>query len=81
MKIEMRLRFWVEAAMATITSVLLLLTLVWEDWVEEIFGISPDGGNGSFERWLVGALCVLTIALIAMARSEWRRARASMSTV
>ena len=80
MKIEMRLRFWLEVAVATITGVLLVLTLVWEDWVEEIFGISPDGGNGLFERWLVGALCAVAVTLFVMARSEWRRARASMST-
>jgi len=79
MKIQMRLRFWLEAGMATITSVLLILTILWEDWVEEIFGISPDGGNGSFERWMVGALLFITIVLFAMARSEWRRA--SLSTV
>ena len=81
MKIEMRLRFWLETAMATITSILLVITLLWEDWVEEIFGISPDGGNGSFERWFVLALFVVTIALFFMARYEWRRARASMSSV
>lgn len=77
---SMRLRFWLEAAMATITSVLLVMTLIWEDWVEEIFGISPDAGNGSFERWLVGTLIVVTITLFVMVRSEWRRTRASMST-
>jgi hypothetical protein len=79
MKTAIRFRFWLEATMATITGIMLVLTLLWEDWVEAIFGISPDGGSGSFERWLVVALCVATIALFAMARSEWRRARASMS--
>lgn len=81
MKIVMRLRFWLEAGMATITSVLLVITLLWEDWVEEVFGISPDGGDGSLELWIVGTLLVVTIVLFVLARAEWRRARPSVSTV
>lgn len=80
MKTAVRFRFWLEAVMATITGIMLVLTLLWEDWVEVIFRVSPDGGNGSFERWLVVALSVATITLFIMARSEWRRVRASMST-
>lgn len=77
---SIQLRFWLEAALAAITSVLLLLTLAWEDWVERLLGVSPAGGNGSFEGWLVGALCVVTIIMFVIARSEWSRARASSST-
>jgi len=76
----MRLRFWLEVSMATITSFLLVLTLVWEDWIEEIFRVSPDAGSGSLERWIVGTLCVVTIALFVMARYEWRGTRTSLST-
>lgn len=76
----MRLRFWLKVSMATITSFLLVLTLVWEDWIEEVFRVSPDAGNGSWERWIVGTLCVVTIGLFVMARYEWRRTRSSLST-
>ena len=75
----MRLRFWLEAGMATIASVLLVVTLIWDDWVEMLFGRSPDEGNGSFERLIVGTLLVLTIALIVLARNEWHRTRAPIS--
>ena len=81
MKTAMRFRFWLEAGMATITGFLLVLTLLWEDWIEEVFGIAPDAGSGSLERWIVGTLVVVTVALFAMARYEWRRARATVSTV
>jgi hypothetical protein len=80
MKITMRLRFWFEAGMATISSILLVITLLWEDWIEIVFGISPDGGDGSLERWLVGTLLVVTIMLFVMARNEWRRARTTVLT-
>ena len=80
MKTAIRFRFWLETTMATLTGIMLVLTLLWQDWIEEVFNISPDAGSGSFERWLVVALCVVTIALFIMARSEWRRARASLSS-
>lgn len=79
MKIQMRFRFWLEAGIATITSALLVLSLVWEEWIEEIFRVSPDGGNGSLERWIVGSLFVVTIDLFIMARYEWHRTRAAPS--
>lgn len=80
MKTTIQFRFWLETTMATITGMILVLTLLREDWIEAIFRVSPDAGSGSFERWLVVVLSVATIALFVMARSEWRRVRASMST-
>ena len=79
MQTQMRLRFWLEAVLATITSALLLLTLVWDDWAESLFDVSPDGGNGSFERWIVGTLLIATIVLFNLARYEWRRTRSFLS--
>jgi hypothetical protein len=42
---------------------LFVLTLFWADWIEAIFGIDPDGGNGSVEVLVAGAF--LAVALIA----------------
>ena len=80
MKLTIRFRLWLEASMATITSVLLVITLLWEDWIEEVFGVSPDAGSGSLERWIVGTLLVVTVMLFFMARNEWRRARTTALT-
>ena len=48
------------------------------DWVEKIFHVSPDGGNGSFELliYLVLSLAVF-LATTGTARglARWRRAR------
>jgi flagellar biosynthesis/type III secretory pathway M-ring protein FliF/YscJ len=43
------------------------------DWIERLFGISPDGGNGYFE-WVV----VLFVAFL-VAAAMWRRLRRSRS--
>lgn len=70
---NLRLRFWLETAGATITGVLLVLTLVWKDWIEVIFGVDPDSGNGSLEWSIVGVMLVLTIVFCTSATYEWRR--------
>lgn len=72
---ELRVRFFVEAALAVANSGLLLLTLLWPDWIERVFQIDPDQGAGSFERML----CVLgaagALGFSVLARREWKRSR------
>jgi hypothetical protein len=68
-----RRRFWVELAFAIVSVFLVLLTLVWRDWIEEVFGVDPDGGNGSLEWLIAVAFVAAAIAFCAGARREWRR--------
>ena len=79
MKDVLRLRFWIEAGFATLTGVLFVITLFWHDWVEIIFGVDPDQGNGLLEWSIVGALLVATIVLTVVARFEWRRAQTRLA--
>jgi len=73
-KVEARLWFWVESGLALLSSSLLLLTLVWPDWIEAIFGIDPDNHNGAAEWLITAALVAVTLTSILLARMEWRRA-------
>lgn len=73
-------RFWVEAALATLSGFLLGLTLVWRDWIEEIFGVDPDNGSGALEWAIVVALVVTLIVSVVLARTELRRRRAALVT-
>jgi hypothetical protein len=42
------------------------------DFIERIFGISPDGGTGSLELlWILGP----TVAIVALLVWRWRRSR------
>jgi hypothetical protein len=68
-----RLRFWIEAGIATVTGILFVITLAAPNWIERVFGIDPDGGNGSLEWLIVGVLLIATVALSIAARNEWRR--------
>jgi len=69
-------RFWSEVLLAAASGMLGLITLVWRDWLEAVFGIDPDGHNGLVEWLIVLGLLAAAVTLAALARVEWRRADA-----
>ena len=69
---SVRLRFWLELVMALGSGALLLLTIAVPDWIEVVFGIDPDAGNGSVERTIAVVLAVITIVFLGLAGFEWR---------
>jgi hypothetical protein len=75
-----RKRFWVEFILACVSGGLTVLTLLWHNWIELLFGFEPDGGDGSFEWGLVVVLLIMTVVFSALARMEWRRGRAQAKT-
>jgi hypothetical protein len=42
------------------------------DWIEQLFGISPDGGDGSTEAIIVAVCCTIVVMLIVF-RQPLRR--------
>jgi len=68
----------IEVAVALVSAALFVLTLVDPQWIERWFDESPDGGDGSFERWIVGG-GFLVAALIA-ALLAWRERAAALAT-
>ncbi len=76
-KHSLRLRFWIEAGLGSLTAIVFLVTLVWHDWIEILFDVDPDQGSGLLEWSIVGALLVATIILFGLARYEWRKAQAA----
>jgi len=75
-----RRRFYVEAAVASLGLVLFVLTLAVRDWIEEVFGVDPDAGNGSFEYVISIGLVAVAVAATLLARAEWRRSRAATTS-
>ncbi|MDT5313291.1 MAG: hypothetical protein QOE74_2311 [Mycobacterium sp.] len=73
-----RIRFWAESLVAGAALLLALLTLVWRDWIEEIFGVDPDNRSGGLEWIIVVGLLVVAAALAVTARVEWRRLRPAL---
>jgi undecaprenyl pyrophosphate phosphatase UppP len=70
----LRHRFWLESVLGSTTCILAVITLFWHDWIEIIFGVDPDQGNGSAEWLVVVILFIVTSVLVLGARLEWRRA-------
>jgi uncharacterized membrane protein YtjA (UPF0391 family) len=65
--------FLLEAGLATLASVLFVVTLVWRDWIELVFHVDPDGGNGLLEWVIVAALLATAIGFGRLAALELRR--------
>ena len=68
-------RFWLEVGLAAASVTLLIVTLFWRDWIEIVFRVDPDHGNGSFEWLLVGVMAVAAITCSILARLDWQRAQ------
>jgi hypothetical protein len=73
MTMSLKTRAWIETVIAALSGFLFLLTLVWRDWIEKIFGWDPDHHSGSLEWILVGALLVVALGFRQLARSSHRR--------
>ena len=46
------------------------------DWIEELFGISPDAGTGTLEALIAGAILAVILGIIFAVRA--RNARGSV---
>lgn len=71
----LRYRFWLEFIFGSASGILAIITLFWHDWIEVVFGTDPDSGNGSAEWLVVSGLLLISVALAAGARHEWRHAQ------
>jgi hypothetical protein len=74
---SVRMRFWVEAGLATLSGFLGVLTLFTRDWIEAFIAFDPDSQNGSFEWTIVAALFLVCLLLSIAARTDWRRLTAA----
>jgi hypothetical protein len=67
-----RARAWLATVFAVVGLGLCLLTLVWSEWIELLFGVEPDRGSGALELFVAGAFLVASLHLAREARQEWR---------
>jgi hypothetical protein len=47
--------------------------LLWHDWIELIFGVDPDEGNGLVEVLVSASFLAMTLVFAVFSRLEWRR--------
>jgi hypothetical protein len=72
---RLRRRFWWESGLAAVTFLLLVLTAAVPNWIEVVFGVDPDGGDGTLEIAMALA-AVIGLGCAWLARLEWRRGAA-----
>lgn len=70
---SLSVRFYLEVVAGLAGILLFGLTLISNDWIEIVFRVDPDAGNGSAE--FVVCVALLSVAAVGawLARSEWRR--------
>lgn len=61
----------------------LIITLFFGNWIELLFGVDPDGGDGTLERFVVLGLMAGTAAVMALLayRNQARMRRAMAGDV
>lgn len=74
-----RTAYRIEIACAIVSALLAALTLVEPQWIERLFEASPDEGDGSLERWIVGGGFLLAALIAALLARRERRRLASES--
>lgn len=72
-----RLRLFFQTFAACASAALTVLTLSWSDWIEAVFGISPDRGGGAVEWLLAAGLFVVALTSSLAARASWRAGRSA----
>lgn len=73
MAVPRRRRARWELVLAVVAALAAIVTAIVPDWIEAVFGVDPDGGDGSLE-WIVVA--VLAVIALALTVAGWRNARA-----
>ena len=69
---RLRIRVTIETGLAIVSFLLVVLTLISDEWIEALTGIEPDHGSGALE-W--GIVVVFAVAAVASSTLAWRDAR------
>lgn len=76
----LRIRSFIEIALAVIAAVLFVITLISAEWIEELTGWEPDGGSGELEWLIAGAFLVAAIGFAWLGVRTHRRGRELAAT-
>lgn len=77
MKQGLRIGFYAETILGVLATALFVFTLFTRDWIEVVFRVDPDHGQGWMEWMIVGVLLAVALFSGYLARREWRRAAAA----
>jgi hypothetical protein len=72
-----RRRFFIALVLGSCFALMFLATLAWHDWIEILFGVTPDSGSGALEWSILLGLGLIAIGSLTLAGLDWRRTRMS----
>lgn len=75
-----RRRFWLECGLAGLSCLLAIGTILWPEWIEILFGVDPDHGNGILEVLITVVTVVASLAFVVASRLEWKRGAGAPKT-
>lgn len=70
---ELPTRLWLEALLTLFSAGALAATLIWPQWIEVLFAIEPDHGDGSSEWGFALVLVAITFVAFAATIRDLRR--------
>lgn len=65
----------IETALSLLFAGLAIITALWPAWIETVFRVDPDGGDGAAEWLVVAVLGMVAIAAFILARRDYRTVR------
>jgi hypothetical protein len=65
-------RLRLEIGLAVLSTLLFVATVAWPEWIEVIFGVEPDRGDGSLEWLIMGVTALCAIGALLRAYGDWR---------
>jgi hypothetical protein len=66
-------RVQLELATATVFFILAVVTAVWPQWIELLFGVRPDEGSGALEWAIVAVFGAAAVVTSVLARRDFKR--------
>ena len=66
-------RFWVELMLGLMSAVSLTLAIVLPNWMELLFRLAPDTGDGSAERGFALLWAAISVLMFGLAGRAWRK--------
>jgi hypothetical protein len=66
-------RIWVELMLGLISAVSLILAILLPNWMELLFRLAPDAGDGSAERGFALLWATISVLMFGLAGRTWRK--------
>jgi len=73
LRTNLKWRIFAEKILSYVCCAIVVLTLLWRDWIEVVFGIDPDRGSGVLEWAIIVGLLACRAGFAALARVDLHR--------